>query len=139
MLNKITIIGNVGKDPEIRTTKAGKEIANFTLATSKSWKDSSGEKQTKAQWHRVSVFGGLVSIVKSYVKKGTKLYLEGEMEYGEYEKEGQKFYTATVVLNGFNSNLILLGGKEGGQSTQEPQMSQQDSQSMDSLDDDIPF
>jgi len=134
MLNKITIIGNVGKNPEIRTTKTGKEIANFSVATSKSWKDQDGQKQTKTSWHRVSVFGGLVNIVKSYVKAGTKLYLEGEMEYGEYEKDGHKNYTATIILSGFNSNLILLGSKED-----KPQMSQQDSNALDNLEDEIPF
>lgn len=118
-VNKIILIGNCGKDPEIRTTKNGKEIANFSLATSKSYKDSNGEKQTKTQWHRVSVYGGLVGIVKNYVKKGSKLYLEGEMEYGEYEKDGQKVHTATVILSAFNSTLQMLDSRNSEPSKNE--------------------
>jgi len=141
MLNKVTLIGNLGKDPEIRTTKNGKEIANFSLATSESYKDANGEKQVKTQWHRVSVFGGLVNIVKNYVHKGTKLYLEGSMEYGEYEKDGHKVYTATVILSGFNSKLDLLGGKTSNGIKQEPQNDAATWEQVEDnlVDDDIPF
>jgi len=108
-INKAILIGLVGQDPEIKNTKDGKEIARFSLATSEKWKDkSSGESKEKTEWHNVSVFGGLVSIVKNYVKKGSKLYIEGKIQTDKYEKDGVEKYTTRIVLQGFNSSLQLL-------------------------------
>jgi len=112
-LNKVSLIGSVGKDPEIRSTQDGKEIASFSLATTESWKDkNTGEKKDKTEWHRIVVFGALAGIVKNYVKKGSKLYVEGQLKTREWtDKDGIKKYTTEIVLQGFNSNLQMLAGK----------------------------
>jgi single-strand DNA-binding protein len=111
-VNKVTLIGNLGKDPEIRSTSDGKEIANLSIATTESWKDkSSGEKKDKTEWHRVICFNeGLVKVIKNYVKKGTKLYLEGQLQTKKWiDKDNQEKYTTEVILKGYSSNLVLLG------------------------------
>lgn len=113
-LNKVTLIGNLGRDPEIRTTGEGKEIANLSLATTDTWKDRiSGEKKEKTEWHRVVIFNeGLVSVVKNYVKKGSKLYIEGSLQTRKWnDNSGQEKYTTEIVLQNFNSQLILLDSK----------------------------
>ncbi len=113
-LNKVTLIGNLGKDPEIRSTGEGKEIANFSIATSESWKDRiTGEKKEKTEWHRIVVFNeGLVGVIKNYVKKGTKIYIEGQLQTRKWtDSDGNEKYTTEVVLQGFNSSLILLDNK----------------------------
>lgn len=112
-LNQIELIGNVGKDPEVRFLPSGDAVANFSLATSESWKDKKGEKQEQTQWHRVEVFGKLAEIVQNYVTKGSKLYVQGQMIYDEWEKDGVKRTSAKVKL-GFGAKLILLGEKSGG-------------------------
>ena len=104
-LNKVTLIGNLGKDPEIRTTNDGRELANFSLATSESWKDKvTGEKKDKTEWHRVVVFNeGLVRVIKSYVKKGSKLYIEGQLQTRKWvDNENQERYTTEIVLQNYN-------------------------------------
>lgn len=133
MINKIILVGNVGKDPEIRSTQSGSEIASFSLATSESYKDKNGEKQTITQWHNVSVFGKTVNIIKSYVKKGSKLYLEGSIKYDEYEKDGEKRYSTKIVINNFSHKVTLLG--------ENPQKKEADYSLKDTavFDDNIPF
>lgn len=111
-INKVILIGNVTKDPEIRQTKDGKEIASFSLATNERWKDKNGEKKEKVEFHNISAFGGVVNVIKNYVKKGSKLYIEGALETQKYEKNGQDVYTTKVVLKAFNSTLQLLDSKE---------------------------
>lgn len=110
-LNKVTIIGNLGRDPEIRSTSDGKEIANFSVATSESWKDkTTGEKKDKTEWHKVVCFhDGLVNLIKNYVKKGTKLYIEGQLKTRKWtdENDNEKYITE-IVMQGFNSKLIFL-------------------------------
>ena len=116
MLNKVTLIGNIGADPEFRTFDNGDRVANLSLATSERWKDkNSGEKKEKTEWHRVVVFGKLVEIIESYVKKGSKLYLEGQIETRSWEQDGQKKYSTEIVLRGFNSKLVMLDGKQTDQ------------------------
>jgi single-strand DNA-binding protein len=115
-INKVILVGNVGQDPEIRTTGDGREIASFSLATSESWKDkSTGEKRDKTEWHRLVIFSqGLVGIAKSYVKKGTKLYIEGSLQTRKWtDKDGVEKYTTEVVLQNFNSTLQILDSKNG--------------------------
>lgn len=116
-VNKAILLGFVGKDPEIRSTKTGVMTANFSLATSESWKDKqTGEVKQVTQWHNISVIGNLAKIVDNYVKKGSKLYLEGKIQTEEYtNKEGKKCYATKVVLQGYNSVLELLDRKEEGQ------------------------
>lgn len=114
---KVILIGNVGNDPEIRTINNGNEVATFSLATTENWKDKSGEKQSKTEWHRIVSFNpGLVGIIKQYVNKGTKLYIEGSIQYRKWtdEKTGVEKYATDIVLNGFNSVLQMLGNKGSG-------------------------
>lgn len=143
-LNKVTLIGNLGKDPEIRSTGDGKEIANFSIATSETWKDkTTGEKKDKTEWHRVVCFNeGLTRVIKNYVKKGTKLYIEGQLQTRKWtNQEGQEKYTTEVVLQNYNSSLILLDSKaenapQGANSTSvvnKPEFKNEE------LDDEIPF
>lgn len=139
-LNKVIIIGNVGKDPEIRSTQTGKEIASLVVATSESWKDrSTGEKTEKTEWHRIVAFSeGIVNIIKNYVKKGTKVYIEGSLQTRKWtDNNNQERYTTEVVLQQFNSSLILLSGKND--TTNSFSESESSNMSIDDLDDEIPF
>jgi single-strand DNA-binding protein len=116
-INKVIIIGNLGKDPEIRQTKDGKEICNFSIATSESWKDkSTGEKKEKTEWHKISIFSqGLVNIVKQYVKKGSKLYIEGALQTRKWtDDSGAEKYITEIVLKDYNSTLQILNSMEKG-------------------------
>jgi single-strand DNA-binding protein len=118
-VNKVIIVGNVGNQPEIRATQAsGEELATFSLATSERWKDkNSGEQKEKTDWHRVVVFSpGLVRVVKEYVNKGSKLYIEGKLRTREYEDEsGIKKYTTEIVLASYSGTLVLLDAKRDSQ------------------------
>lgn len=141
-LNKVILIGNLGKDPEIKTTNDGREIANFSIATTESWKDkSSGEKKDKTEWHRVICFNeGLVRVIKNYVKKGTKLYLEGQLQTRKWTDKGnQEKYTTEVVLQGYNSNLVLLSSNSKESSKGQGSNQNSNSTPDDDLDDEIPF
>lgn len=100
-VNKVTLIGNIGKDPEIRTTQSGSKIANLSVATSESWKcKNTGERHEKTEWHRVSVYNdGLCGVIDRYVKKGSKVYIEGQLETRKWtDQSGQEKYTTEVVL-----------------------------------------
>ena len=114
-LNKVMLIGNVGNDPDVRTTSSGKSIANMSLATTRKWKDGSGEQKEKTEWHRLTVWGKLVDVVERYVKKGDRLYVEGRIEYSESESDGQKKYWTNVNV----FEMVMLGstgagGQDGG-------------------------
>lgn len=115
-LNKAILIGNVGSDPEIRTVGTGGKVANFSLATSRNWTDQSGTKQEKTEWHRCVVWNnskgsGLADVVERYVKKGEKIYVEGEIEYRQWQdKDNQTRYTTEIRVR----ELMLLGGRAGG-------------------------
>ena len=116
-VNKVILVGNLGADPEIRYTQAGKKIANLSLATSESWKDrQSGERREKTEWHRVVIFNeGLANITEQYLKKGSKVYIEGQLQTRKWQgNDGQDRYTTEVVLQGFNSGLTMLDGRGGG-------------------------
>lgn len=122
MLNKVTLIGNLGQDPEIRQASDGREIANFSLATTERWKDkNTGERREKTEWHRIVIFSqGLVSVVKNYVKKGSKLYIEGQLQTRKWtDNNGVDRYITEVVLQNFNSNLQLLSKVEKQESVDE--------------------
>jgi single-strand DNA-binding protein len=114
-LNKASLIGNVGQDPELRTTASGVRVANFSLATSRSWNGPSGDRQEKTEWHKCVVWnsqrgsgGGLVDVVEKYVRKGEKLYVEGRIEYRQYQdKEGQTRYVTEINVR----DLLLLGSR----------------------------
>lgn len=134
------LIGNVGADPEIRNMPNGGSVANFNLATTEKWKNAQGEKQEKTSWHRLTVFGKLADVVSQYVHKGDRLYIEGRLDYQEYEKDGVKKYSTQIIVN----QLQMLGSPGGnsnqGQSQPAPQKSQQGAPPASAdFDDDIPF
>jgi len=119
-VNKVILVGNLGRDPEIRRTQDGRPIANFSIATSESWRDkNTGERKEKTEWHRVVVFNeGLCKVVEQYVKKGSKLYIEGQLQTRKYtDKDGVEKYSTEVVLQGFNSVLTMLDSRGGGSSS----------------------
>ena len=116
-VNKVILIGNLGKDPEIRRTQDGRPIANLSIATSESWRDkTTGERKEKTEWHRVVVFNeGLCKVIEQYLKKGAKVYLEGALQTRKWtDKDGHDKYSTEVVLQGFNSTLTMLDGRGGG-------------------------
>jgi single-strand DNA-binding protein len=142
-LNKVMLIGNVGNDPDVRTTSSGTPIANMSLATTRKWKDRSGEQKEKTEWHRLTVWGKLVDVVERYVKKGDLLYVEGRIEYSESESDGQKKYWTNVNV----FEMVMLGstgagGQDGGgrgggfQSDSSPAA---DPPPISEPDDDLPF
>lgn len=143
-VNRVILIGNVARDPEIRTTNDGKEIANFTLVTSERWVDkNSGEKKEKAEFHKVTVFNqGLAAIVRQYVHKGSKLYVEGSLQTRKYtDKEGVEKYSTEIVLQNFGGQIVLLSKREEMPSESSGYESvQSDSRSAEpELNDEIPF
>jgi single-strand DNA-binding protein len=116
-LNKVMLIGNLGKDPEVRSFQNGGKVCNFSLATSESWKDkNSGERREKTDWHNVAIFNeNLVRIAEQYLKKGSKVYVEGSLQTRKWQDQsGADKYTTEVVLQNFNGTLVLLDRAEGG-------------------------
>jgi single-strand DNA-binding protein len=116
-VNKVILVGNLGRDPEIRRTQDGRPIANLSIATSESWRDkNTGERKEKTEWHRVVIFNeGLCKVVEQYLKKGAKVYIEGQLQTRKYQdKDGHEKYSTEVVLQGFNSQLTMLDGRGGG-------------------------
>ena len=137
-LNKVQLIGNLGNDPDI--INEGK-IAKFSLATSESWNDkTSGEKMTKTEWHNIVVYNeGLVGVIQQYVKKGSKVYVEGQLQTRKWEeKDGATRYTTEVELQGFNSTLTMLGEKNSSQASSTSSNTPSTDTSTE-IDDDIPF
>lgn len=151
-VNKVTLLGNVGGDPEIRSMSSGSRVANFSLATSESWTDkASSEKRERTEWHRVVIWNdGLVGVVEKYVKKGSKLYIEGEIQTRKWFKKGDAEtnenarYSTEIVLTGFSGKLVLCGDGGGGRTADpngnatRPGNAPGGSRGPD-LDDDIPF
>ena len=117
-VNKTILLGNLGRDPEIRSMQSGAKMASFSIATSKRWKDrNTQEQKEKTSWHNIVVFGdGLVDIVEKYVKKGSKIYIEGELQTRKWQdKDGNDRYTTEVILQGYNCNLTLLDSRNNTQ------------------------
>jgi len=162
-VNKVILVGNLGADPDIRMMQSGDEVANLSIATSESWKDkSTGERREKTEWHRVVVFNkGIVGVCKNYLKKGAKVYLEGQVETRSWEQDGQKKYTTEIVLRPYRGELTMLdsrnsgggagdygggqafndGGQGGGYGGGAPSQQQQSAAPapVDAMDDEIPF
>ncbi|WP_166295759.1 single-stranded DNA-binding protein [Bradyrhizobium sp. 2S1] len=116
-VNKVILVGNLGKDPEIRRTQDGRPIANLSIATSETWRDKgTGERKEKTEWHRVVIFNeGLCKVAEQYLKKGAKVYIEGQLQTRKWtDQSGVEKYSTEVVLQGFNSNLTMLDGRSGG-------------------------
>ena len=156
-VNKVILLGNLGRDPEIRSLQTGNKMATFSIATSKRWKDKTTQEQKdKTSWHNIVIFGdGLVNIVEKYVKKGSKVYVEGELNTRKWQDQsGNDRYTTEVVLQGYNCNLTLLDsrgssvnnetGSEENQLKQDANITNNDTlisekKESDELEDDIPF
>ncbi|MSO70819.1 MAG: single-stranded DNA-binding protein [Alphaproteobacteria bacterium] len=152
-VNKVILIGNLGRDPEIRTMQNGDKVANLSIATSERWRDkASGEQQERTEWHRVVVFDPqLVGVVEKYLKKGAKAYLEGELQTRKWtDQSGVEKYSTEVVLRRFRSSLVMLDGRGGSSGGDEPQIEGEREQRSRpamkgpakggaDLDDDIPF
>ena len=116
-VNKVILVGNLGKDPEIRRTQDGRPIANLSVATSENWRDkATGERKEKTEWHRVVIFNeGLCKVAEQYLKKGAKVYIEGQLQTRKWtDQSGVEKYSTEVVLQGFNSTLTMLDGRSGG-------------------------
>jgi len=124
-INKVIIIGNLGDDPDMKTTQSGKAVTNVSIATSESWKDKqTGQQQERTEWHRVVFFDRLAEVVGQYLKKGSKIYIEGKLQTRSYDKDGVKHYSTEIVAN----EMQMLDGKQdsGAQgSYQAPQARQQ--------------
>ena len=115
-VNKVILVGNLGRDPEVRHTQDGKPIVSLSLATSESWRDrNTGERKEKTEWHRVVIFSeGLAKVAEQYLKKGSTVYIEGQLQTRKYtDKDGVEKYSTEVVLQGFNSVLTMIGGRGG--------------------------
>lgn len=117
-VNKVIIVGHVGRDPEIRTLNNGDRVANLRVATSESWRDkSSGEKKEKTEWHNVVCFNdNITKVCENYLKKGSTVYLEGKLQTRKYEQNGVEKYTTEIVLDRFSGILTMIGGKPSGES-----------------------
>ena len=115
-INTVILVGNLGQDPLVSNTQSGSKIVSFSLATTDTWRDkASGERRDRTEWHRIVIFSaGLAETAERYLRKGSKVYLEGSLQTREYEKDGQRHFTTEVVLQNFNSTLVMLDGKGDG-------------------------
>ncbi len=146
-VNKVILIGNLGRDPEIRYMPSGDAMANISLATTENWKDKNGEKQEKTEWHRVVMFGKVAEIAGEYLKKGSPVYFEGRIQTRKWtDKDGQDRYTTEVVAD----RMQMLGSRSGGSASSMPQGEDsapagkaagggQKGGGFDDMEDDIPF
>lgn len=135
-VNKAIIIGNVGRDPEVRYTQGGDPVANFSVATTEKWKDHDGEPQERTEWHNVVFFGRLAEVVGEYVKKGKQVYVEGKLQTDKYtDKEGVEKYSTKIV----GLNLQLLGKKDDGRGEDDRPARETRKPSRKAGDDDDPF
>jgi single-strand DNA-binding protein len=117
-VNKVILVGNLGKDPEIRSTQDGSKIVNLTVATSETWNDrASGERKERTEWHRVVIFNDRVAdVAERFLKKGAKIYVEGSLQTRKWtDQQGQERYTTEVVIGRFNGQLTMLDGRSGGE------------------------
>jgi single-strand DNA-binding protein len=145
---KVILVGRLGRDPEIKRFNGGDKVANLRLATSERWRDKqSGERKEKVEWHSVAVFGdGLVGVCEQYLRKGSQIMVEGQIQTRSWEKDGEKRYTTEIIVRGFSAKLVMLDTRSDGDGSEreeerparkgEPQQSQS---RYDDLDDDIPF
>ena len=115
-VNKVILIGNLGNDPDVRFTPNGSAVANLSVATSESWKDrNTGQQQEKTEWHRVVIFGKLAEIAQQFLRKGSKVYLEGKLQTRKWQdQQGQDRYTTEIVVDGFSGQLQMLDGRQDG-------------------------
>lgn len=142
-VNKVIIVGNLGRDPEIRSMPNGDRVANLSVATSESWKDkTSGERKEKTEWHRVVIFNdNIVKVVEQYVKKGSTVYIEGALQTRKWtDQQGVEKYSTEIVVSRFKGELTMLGGKsDSGERAREPEPEQPTKPYQEFDDSDIPF
>lgn len=151
-MNRVTLVGNVGKDPEVKSFQNGGKVVNFSIATAETWKDkTTGEKKEKTEWHNIAAFqDGLTGIVEQYVRKGSKLLVEGKLQTRKWQDQsGTDRYSTEVVLQGPDARILLLGDKSGGGDDARGSTREQNAQRetvgktkggfVDDLDDDVPF
>jgi single-strand DNA-binding protein len=149
-VNKVILIGNLGKDPEVRATQTGSKVANISIATSENWKDkNTGERREKTEWHKVVIFGSLADIAERYLRKGSKVYVSGQLQTRKWQDQsGQDKYTTEVVLQGYGGELTMLDARGESSSLDQssstpaiaaPADSSWDSGPKDEMDDEIPF
>lgn len=145
-VNKATILGRLGKDPEARAMQNGERVVNMSVATDETWKDANGERKSRTEWHRVTIWNqALGKIAEQYLKKGSQVYLEGTIQTRSWEKDGETKYSTEIVLPKFGGALTLLGGKGDGAPAddRQPGLGQAPAAPRKStakdLDDDIPF
>ncbi|MCR9219879.1 MAG: single-stranded DNA-binding protein [Alphaproteobacteria bacterium] len=113
--NKVILIGNLGRDPEVRTMQNGDKVANLNIATSERWRDREGNQQERTEWHRVVIFGRVAEIAERYLKKGSKVLIEGQLQTRKWQDQsGQDRYTTEVVVRGFGGNMTMLDSAGGG-------------------------
>jgi len=134
-LNKVTLIGNLGKDPELKYTNSGVAVATFSLATSDSWKDQEGNMQERTEWHNIVAWRKLAEICGQYLKKGSQVYIEGKIQTRSYEKDGVKKYMTEIIAD----QLLMLGGGGGRQQTDSSEAPMPEQAPMPSKDEDLPF
>jgi single-strand DNA-binding protein len=143
-LNRCEFIGNLGADPDVKTVK-DKKMANLSIACTESWKDQNGEKKERTEWVRVVIWSEpLAKVAEQYLKKGSKVYISGQMQTRKYEKDGRDVWTTEIVLQGFDSKLLMLDGRRDGEQSapkQEPSSAQKQNErvGLDPDDSDIPF
>lgn len=152
-VNMVILVGNIGQDPDTRSFQNGGKVVNLSLATSESWKNRDGERQEKTTWHRIAIFNeGLADVAEKYVRKGSKIYVQGQLQTRKWQdRDGTDRYSTEVVLQGFNAKLVLLsdgrgGNSEGSQSRSEGRGGRSEGSRgggfggfNDDLDDDIPY
>jgi len=147
-VNKVILVGNLGRDPESRSFQSGGKVVNLRVATSESWKDrATGERREKTEWHSVAIFNeGIATAAERYLRKGSKVYLEGQLQTRKWtDQQGVERYTTEVVLQGFNAKMVLLDRAEGGDRSAGAGASSGGSSRQDfdpfggDLDDDVPF
>src|SRR5579862_4118658 len=143
-VNKVILVGNLGKDPEVRRMTSGEPVVNLSLATSESWRDkASGERKEKTEWHRVVIFNkNLADVAEKYLRKGSKVYVEGQLQTRKWtDKDGAEKYSTEVVLQNFRGELTMLDGRNGGEGGRERIGASEAPASFqrDEMDDEIPF
>ena len=146
-VNKVILIGNLGRDPEVRTFQNGGKVCNFSIATSETWKDrNSGERQERTNWHNIAIFNeNLAQIAEQYLRKGSKVYVEGQLETRKWQDQaGNDRYTTEVVLRNFRGELTLLDGRSENNTSNFSETASIDNESSDNvltndIDDEIPF
>jgi single-strand DNA-binding protein len=141
-VNKCILVGNLGKDPEIRRTQDGRPIVNLSIATSESWRDkATGERKEKTEWHRVTVWNeGLAKVAEQYLKKGAKVYIEGQLQTRKWvDKDGVEKYSTEIVLQGFGGSLVMLDSRDAGRTTESAQSKPRAVPVSEEMNDEIPF